>query len=227
MNFLPGWFPGGATKAFPLVVGTPAIFNTEGAAEAHTIPLPSGIAAGERLLIFFNGSGVNQTTSGWTKIIENTGTGAGDLCVFSKIASGSEGASVSVSVQSGSSVNVAAITYRVSGAGDIEGTAGSLATSVPPNPPSHAASWGADKNLWFAVGAASRAGTTTMLSTSGPSGYGNNQEAQTPQAIPSARHLMCASELAYEATDTQDPGAFTLAATPTNSVGGTIVIRPT
>lgn len=224
MSFLPGMFPAVALAggAFPLVMNT-AITESTTISEANTINLPSGIVAGELLVVIKVGSGTNQTQAGWTKALETATTGR--VVVYYREADGSEGSTQAFSVQSGNTTLAVGVAYRIKGGGALEGTADAGASgAVHPNPPSHTASWGAVNNLWIA----GFAGARTVLQgpiTSAPSGYGGLLDAEADTGL--TTRIVGSAHL-QSATATQDPGQFTLTSVGATSNNGpvTIVIRP-
>lgn len=122
---------------------------------SHTVALPSGIVAGERLLIFFgrDGGGTVTPPSGWASVVavNSPGPDAG-LAVLERIADGSEGGSVTVTTSASEKSESWAI--RLSGAHAstaAEGTAqGNAQTTAPPIPSHSLAGWSGDA-LWFIV----------------------------------------------------------------------------
>jgi hypothetical protein len=138
--------------AFPSVAAT----NTSTAAASTTpsVSLPASISAGDLLLIaVYTGSGSTVTATGWTSVYSNTNIGSGTLAILYKIASGSEGASVTVANSPGFSS--AHLAYRITGAHASQAPeAGTAATgfSSNPDPPSFDPSgWGTEDTLWIAV----------------------------------------------------------------------------
>lgn len=107
---------GGGPTDFPVVAAT-AITDYSADQTSHVINLPASIAAGDLLLLWFtmdNAAGSAITTpSGWTleeATIAATNTDFGYL--FSKVASGSEGSTVTVT-STGTSQSSAAIAVRL------------------------------------------------------------------------------------------------------------------
>ena len=157
-SFLPGMFPAGAAAAvvgtFPQVQGTnnggTSGFTT---AASFNAPLPSGIQAGELLVLFvaagpFGGGTADIIApSGWTQLFHTANTDR--FGCYYKVATGSEGATVAVSTTGNRSW--ATNSYRVSGyqGTPVAGTSATGATASP-NPPSVSPSWGSAKTLWIA-----------------------------------------------------------------------------
>lgn len=220
-SFLPGMFPAGAAAAiassFPIVQATNSGF-TSSSASSYAAPLPASIQAGELLLLFVatNNTVTHTTPSGWSLGFTQSSSGARLSC-FYKVASGSEGSSVTVSYSGSchSSIN----SYRISGyQGTPEVGTAATGTSTSPNPPNLAPSWGSAKTLWFA--AIGLQVNLSAVTTTPPSGYGSEVIAGTatltPRAASSRRELQASSE---------DPGTYAI----TQSipwVANTVAIRP-
>ncbi len=149
--------------------------------------LPTGITAGDRLIMFVTVGGNMSTPSGWTLLVN--ASSIPQVSVFHKVADGSEGSVVSLT-----SVNAQAkryVIYRITnyngapfGAGAQSGVNGA------PDPPNLAAPAGTYKILWFAAGASL---TVNAL----PTNYGSGLSASS--LMVGTRQLEAASE---------DPGAF-------------------
>lgn len=135
------------TSSFPVVEAT-NISSTSGSA-TQVVNLPAGISSGDLLLIFLgmqDGRTIN-TPSGWTQLYNNNSDPS--AACFYKVASGSEGASVSVTLSS-SSIG-GHTSYRIS---NYQGTPEAATLNGPtssanPNPPSLTPSWGSAKTLWI------------------------------------------------------------------------------
>lgn len=178
-----------------------------------TVSMPSGISAGDLLLIFALKTywWVFQTLDGWTRIGNATvGNGIsyeGYYNVYARIAAGSDTAELS----SGGNTDSAAICVRVTGHGvsnistDLKiSTAVASSTSSNYNPSSYDA--GSSKEwLWFSFLAMQRVGSNTTISgvpTGWTSrGYGGTDTTTTGGAIGVASKA--------ETVQTQDAGAWT------------------
>lgn len=202
----------GVAGTFPVVEATNTGNGSSGT--SYAVPLPAGIAAGDLLVIIVgvNATATLTTPSGWTQLA-NAFSGTQRLAVYYKIASGSEGSTVSVTASA--SASWATNSYRIS---NYQGTpeAGTPATgsSTAPNPPSLSPSWGSAKTLWIAAaannGAASFSGT--------PANYGN-------QITGSASLVKTTSVRRELEASSDDSGAFTLSSSNV-WVAHTIAIRP-
>jgi len=190
---------GGAN--FPEVV-TQTTSNDDTVGGSMSASLPGSIVAGEILLIV-NIFRTDSSISGW-----NTGVSSDLINVFWKIASGSEGSSVTINTGSGSSFG-ASVAYRISGGASVEVSSVASGTSTDPNPPSLSPSWGTKKTLWFAGMGAVRTGSGGTISVSGyPSGFSNHQTDIGISSFPQGRRVAVAQK--QEKTATQNPGDFTL-----------------
>jgi hypothetical protein len=130
-------------KIFPTVRATNTSF--EAASTAQTVSLPASIVAGELLMIFmsFSSPPSGASASGWTTtLVSESGGGA---AVLHKIASGSEGATVEVTIGLGRAAAHASMAIT----GGLSAEA-AVATATN-NPPSLTPSWGSDKTLWLAI----------------------------------------------------------------------------
>jgi hypothetical protein len=183
-----------------------------GGGTSHAVTLPSGIVAGEILLLFYRCGVVSATAStpsGWTLGGYNS---TSRLYVFWKIATGSEGSTVTVTTNASSTDYVMAC--RI---GNAQGLECSLASTTAPNhdPPALTVSWGAAPMLWITA-------LSTIGSTAGmvvPTGY-------TLLVNGSGTNLPYIS--AYrttEGTDTEDPGPWTTSTVVVGSAA-TVGIRP-
>lgn len=141
----------------------PQVEATENSVESssttlHTVDLPSGIQAGEILIVFFSMRYDATITwpDGWIQFFKRVRTGANfdTLAIAWKKATGSEGSSITVTTSSGRSS--AHISYRISGAEDPEAQApeagsGSDGYSSSCSTGSCTPTGGAKDYLWIAV----------------------------------------------------------------------------
>jgi len=194
---------------FPIVAasnnGTDAASGT-----SASVQLPAGIASGNLLLIFcaFGSNTSAHAATGWT-------VGLSDVqhLMLYKIASGSEGSSVTVTWNSSTENYFRSV--RISGAHASAPPEAALfnASSINPNPPSLTPTWGAKNTLWFASCA-----PNTDASAVYPTNYTDNQyRASGLRLIMCSRNLNAASE---------DPGTFTQASSNTYRAM-TTAVRPT
>ncbi len=153
--------------AFPTVAATNGGYD--GTGTSHTVNLPSGIVAGDLLIVFFD-SYTNLTVtfpSGWTKLFDgNSGTYGQTLVCYYRVADGTEGSTIAVTTSA--SEPTAHTSYRITGYSGAP-TCGTLATgtNTNPDPPSCSPGWGAQDILWIAV-----CGAAAYV-TAAPSGFGS------------------------------------------------------
>ncbi|MDR3450481.1 MAG: hypothetical protein P4M15_12190 [Alphaproteobacteria bacterium] len=211
-----------------LAVGYPAIAatnsNGNAATTTQTVNLPSGISAGD-LLIFAIGlhniSPSITTPTGWT-LLQNSesGTSGQNLATYYKIATGSEGASVSVTT-----VNAAsnAISWRIS-AGTFDAAVApavgspQYSSTTTPQAPALTPSWAVSSTLWIAMvtcpgGAVSAYPASFTLNQIDSSAQGG---LATPRLGAAARD---------DTVTTETPGTFTCSATG-NDVAYLVGIKP-
>lgn len=119
--------------AFPTFQGL--ALTTTGLTNPVTINLPSGIQAGEGLIMFLTaGAAIPSVPSGWTLVRRVQGPGIETVCYF-RIATGSEGSTVTWT-NSVFSSRFLAVVYRISNirhTGEIY-FSGGYTTATPPNP---------------------------------------------------------------------------------------------
>jgi PKD repeat protein len=193
--------------SFPQVAATNSGANDVNST-SHTLNLPTGIAAGNLLIIFYAFDG-SPTVSGISEngysTLGTTSASSPYTRVAYKIATGSEGSTVTFT--SDVAEKSAHITYRITGWHGTTAPAISTvatATSANPDPASlNPSGWDIEETLWLAV-AAWDAGNTNLSTF--PSGYTNGllNRATSSDGVGIAtaqRELAAASE---------DPGAFTL-----------------
>jgi tRNA threonylcarbamoyladenosine modification (KEOPS) complex Cgi121 subunit len=133
----------------------PGIVNSNTNSESsnttsHTVNLPASIVAGNVLIVFavINATSSLTTPTGWTAIV-NTTTPSRTHIIIAKVATGSEGSTLTVA-GSGSQL-MASASYQVSGAFDANLAVSTVASgsSAAPQPSSLSPSWGSAKTLWF------------------------------------------------------------------------------
>lgn len=189
--------------AFPSVAARASARTMATDTTSHPIGLPTGIVAGNMLLVVFSVDGsptisINTGVSGnnWTLGTKASyGTDVSGVYVW-KIAEGSDALTLTTSAAEQSSH----IALRITGASSVQG-ASATGSSTNSNPPSLTPSGGAMDYLWVAT----RSGDSTTVSSSPPSGYNN------PQGLPgigtSSASTNTAEKLANLSSD--DPGTFT------------------
>ena len=185
--------------AFPTPLGRAS--SSTGSGTSHTVTLPSGIQAGEFLLIAVAVDG-NTTPSitGWQSISNNNGN-AVTLALFGRIADGTEGTSVTMTTPS--SEATAHRSWRFPEGTSTDGPANSTGTNTNPNPPSLTPVDGAQDYVWLAISAADRRNHTGF-----PANY-NNTIAVNGGSGGQAVGLGAAERELN--TSSEDPGTFTIA----------------
>lgn len=205
-----------ANSPAPLIVGTPATFFNNSAANTHNFNLPSGIVSGELLLLWCgaqaNVGGEWSVPSGWTEIASSLNGGSfGDHVLLARLADGTEGATVAVT-KGGTTVRVAGVAVRISGAlgvaGVIASTAADAGASTAPNPPSRAATAPADTEnlLWLASMCAEH-----NNDPSDPSGYPTNYtKVASGVGTTATGATVAVAQRTLTPTSSEDPSAFTI-----------------
>lgn len=205
--------------AFPQVASTNNGYN-DSAGTNHTCNLPSGIQAGDLLLLFFGWyTGTSASLSGWSNLgIDNNGTYCYQI-VFYKIATGSEGATVSVTT--GSSTKSSHVSYIITGhdaATTPEKGTSTNGTNSSPDPPSLSPSWGSADTLWIST-ETNRNDSFTSYPSSHPDNQVRGGNTSTSSATETA---ICTDE---DAASSNNPGTYTLS-TSRYWVAQTFAIRP-
>lgn len=194
--------------AFPII----QTYNTGSVEEStsHYINLPSGINAGDLILVFFTCDGdgvaisVNTSSSGtkWTKLEEYSSLANTAAC-FSKIAESSN----TLVLTTNSSESSTYIAYRISGTGlsnpVVQYNEGGVANA---DPPSVTPVFGSKEYLWIVYGGFDG----TVIPSAAPSGFTGLITEQSAYAEQPS------SASAYDenqTSSTYDPGAFTSSST--------------
>lgn len=167
----------GAPAAFPAVATESSGATLTG--NSVTVNLPSGIVAGDIVVIFFV-CGYDTCTigfpAGWTvsDMQNTTSPNRPHLLVARRVCDGSEGASISVSRSGGDGrEGMAYIAHRITGGASVAVSAGTQGdSSTGANPASLNPAWGVKNVLWYAVRANEYPNTGGAI----PSGYGNLEE---------------------------------------------------
>lgn len=175
---------------------------------SHAITLPTGISAGDLLLVIFSCDGnrtisVNTGVSGtnWTIGDSQTnGTIVTGAWVW-KIAEGSD----ALTLTSSGAEQSSHVSLRITGhdtTAPIDGTSAN-GSSTNSNPPSHTPANGSQDYLWIAT----RSGDSTVVATAAPSGYSN---LQTQNAAGTGGASTNTAEKSSTASS-EDPATFTSA----------------
>lgn len=208
---------GGSPDGYPVLEGS-ATTSITSATTSHTVNLPSGIAAGELLLIIIRTGGTNinfSVPSGWSQCPWVELDANGTTSAFFKTASGSEGSTVSITT-SGSRKS-SAIAIRVSSWLALE-DAGMANTTTSNNPPNLAPTWGSAKTLWIAC--VTQRGDGVFGAA--PSNYTGMIQATAGDATTAGSR--CAFAFRKLEASSEDPGRFNVVDDASHS--NTFAIRP-
>lgn len=199
--------------AFPTFINSASTTAVTGTTNV-TMTMPASIVAGRLLMAVIGGAALTtMSATGWTST-SRFGSAGLAVTVLSKVAVGSDTMSVARSINS----TVTALIYQIdTWSGDLadissNGPSGTTLT----NPPSLTPPGGAADYLWFAA----LFTTTTTVATVAPTNYSNLLTVSNASsfALNSASRSLNAA--------TEDPGAFTDAATTTNNVAITAAVSP-
>jgi hypothetical protein len=178
--------------------------RTTGNATSHPITLPSGIVAGELLLVVFSCDGTPTILppSDWSLLGQASNGTVVTGAFLWKIAEGSDTLTITTSLLQESSH----ISFRISGVfvpGTVEGSSAN-GSSTNSNPPSHSMSLlGSRGRLWIAT----RSGDSTVVATAAPADY---TDLQTQAANTSGGASTNTAERTITgSSETEDPGVFT------------------
>jgi len=187
---------------FPAVVASNTT-NNGSPVSSGNVNLPAGIAAGELLLIHC--SLFNCTASGWVQAFVPTNAGHGT--VLWKIASGSEGPTVTVA-NGGGTQFLAAIAWRISGGKSVEApSVPATGSSTTPTPAAMTPSWGKRSTLWFAMFHSNGLFQSAPTVSAYPSGFSGGQQRN---ASNDNGFNTVAAAWQQDRAGTKSPGAFTL-----------------
>lgn len=188
---------------FPIIEATASSNNTAGGT-THTVDLPDDIATNDLLLVFFSSDGNPTITfpSDWTQLYQTANAAQVKAGAWYKFSDGSDDATVSVTTSA--SERTTHISYRISGCffPPEVGTA-ATGTSVNPDPPSLAPSWGNGKTLWIANAAWDR----NLTVSSYPTGFSDGIYKKTEDYD---NGCGVATATSNNETATNDPGTYTV-----------------
>jgi hypothetical protein len=209
----PTFMPAASGFSFPTVQSSAT--TTSGNIEILTANLPSGIVAGDLLLLFVSISDSSartvSTPAGWTQMYYATGSSpVRKLAGYYKVASGAEGSTVDITASNPVSWGCVALRIdKDSYTGTPE--AGTVATgsSVNPDPPSLSPSWGSNNALWLAIAGT---GTTSTTTATDPTNYADQLRAQVTTGLDNNGPADLIVAQREYLSDTDDPGTFTIGA---------------
>lgn len=221
--------------AFP-TVQTRTTGASSATATSHTVTLPATINSGDLLLIAFTcggGTGTtvtwdNSTAGTWTEIANNTQSTIVRGILLSKVADGTED-SAALSITLSVAAQVAWTIWRITGCqGGVEAIANSGATTTVTFS-ALTPSWGADDNLWLAVGHINGTPTVSPYSndyTNATRAAGSGTSRVTTESV--ERELNAASETpsAWTLNNANSHVQYTVAIRPSSASPGPRRIRP-
>lgn len=172
---------------------------------SHAITMPTGIVAGEILVLIFTSDGNPTCTApaDWTKLGQTTdGTNAVTQAIFWKTAAGSDTCTITTSASEQSTH----VVLGLANAGTPSGTATS-GNSTDSNPPTHAPiQFISDRYLWIAT----RGGDAQVAATVAPAAYSQLQTS-TAAGANGASTNTAERLLNINPAFSEDPGTFTAA----------------
>lgn len=194
--------------AFPAIASEVSSQQDTNATD-HTVTMPSGVQAGDLLVLAWaidgreNVSG--QIPDNWVQIANTAHSGdLASIRVFTKVATGSEGASQTITITSAQCS--AHHVWRITGATGTPEAAifqGNVDTSLDP-PSLNPAAWDVEDTLWLALSSSDDATSTV---TGFPSGYTGTGQVN---ADSSADGVTLGYARRTNAAASEDPGAFTI-----------------
>lgn len=203
--------------AFPTVVNTNTSVTTP-ASTTHTVSLPASIVAGNLLMIFFATADIPSITTpaNWNLLRNKQETlgGTTQQSIFYKVATGSEGATVSITT--GTSFRSAHATYQISDySGNPQASTGASGITGNPNPDTLTPSGGSQDYLWIVCGTC-----RSQTFSSAPTNYTNLVTIATSSqvAVGTARRSLNASS--------EDPGNFTITGGDNEWTAVTVAVSP-
>lgn len=209
--------------AFPQVAGTASNFSAT--ATAPSVTLPGSIVAGDLLVAFLATNVVPVITwpGGWTELTNSPqDNGVQDRCgVAYRIADGSEGASISPTLSTNRPW--ASYAMRITGAHASQApelSVGVQASTINPDPDAlDPANWATEDTLWLAC---VLIGIGNLTVTSYPASYTNG----TLSSTGTSGGVGFAIARRENAVASEDPGTFTIGASPSDMRAFTLALRP-
>lgn len=197
-------------------------------ATTHTVTMPSGISAGDKLTAAVSFDGRPSVTGGtlsdnWQQIFATADSGDNvSLVVWQKVSDGTEGSSQTITI--GTAQTSASRVWRFAGASTITAiesaiTQGSSAGTAPDPPTLNPTNWGTEDTLWIALGASDNG---TVTATAFPTSYTNTGQVNSGNA---ADGVTLSWATRANAVASEDPSAFTLSSSE-EWCTATLAIRP-
>ena len=203
-----------ALPAFPVVVSTNTSFTDNSVSQV--VSLPASLVSGNLLFIMLSiTDGATITTpTNWTELFKTVSAGTFSYACYYKTSDGGEGASVTVTIGSGTS-DGAHCSYQISGH---QGTPEAAVNNASVDCPNLAPSWGSAKTMWLSgcyVGTSADSDVTAA-----PTNHTNLLAAK----VTGGRGVIGSARRESEAAS-EDPGTFTVASQEYPR-SATIAIRP-
>jgi hypothetical protein len=146
--------PGLSFAAAPVIAAT-ATTSDGTSTTNHVHNLPTGISAGDLLIACHAGGAVDSTpntaATGWTLILELSFSATVHAACLKKVATGSEGATVTITTDLAETTNGVALRITGHNSGTTAVSAGVGANTTTPDPDALTPPWGSADTLWIAV----------------------------------------------------------------------------
>jgi len=206
--------------AYPIVQAT-STYTQVNTVSSNNVSLPSGIQSGELLLLFVQvASGSTITTpSGWN-LEQTQGSGIHELALYSRVADGTEGATVNV-LLSTARRNLAFV-FRVSGHDGLSSTSNIASSSSQADPASLNPGWGSEEILWI-VGEGRGLPSTFSSYSSGYTGLFQNNTGNTAG---NSSHAAMSVAVLEKTDSSEDPGVVSYSVNNSTWRTITVGIRP-
>jgi hypothetical protein len=199
------------------------------------VNLPSGITAGQLLVLLIRAAGNNgvlaSVPSGWSALVQDEGSDASNdpTHILYRWADGTEGSTLSVDFSG--SIKGAAIAYRITGAINPatqppQVSTVAVGTGTNPDPTGVTPTGGSKDYLFIAFGGLDGETQTFSAAPSTPSSYSNLQQANSGTGGAASTNVRIAGASRQATVSSEDPGAFTAEAPETGWTAFVIAIHP-
>lgn len=184
--------------------------STATASTSHTINMPAGVVTGDLLIVVFASVETGGTSmTGWTELMDASGSNAAALSIYYRVADETEGATETLTTAT--SREAYHCSYRISNyQGTPEVSTVASGTDTAPNASSLSPSWGLADALWITNCSSSdlnASNTVSAYPTNYTNGIGGQSSTDGATAtLGSARRTTTASS--------ENAGAFTTTGTP-------------